>query len=83
MAVFVAAGFAGVLLHYRGNAEFELEMRPSLAGSELFWKAVKGATPALAPLALTQLGLLGLASTYRHPLLRRSDPRSGAHKENP
>jgi hypothetical protein len=81
MAVFVAAGFTGLYLHYHGNAEFELEMRPSLHGSELFWKAVKGATPALAPLALAQLGLLGLAATYRHPLLRRRSSASGALEE--
>jgi hypothetical protein len=71
MAACVVAGVAGVILHLRGNIEFELEMYPTLAGSALFWKAAHGATPALAPGALAQLGLLGLAFTYRHPAFGR------------
>jgi hypothetical protein len=72
MGLFVAAGGLGLYLHYRGNAEFELEMVPSLHGIGLFWEAMRGATPALAPGTMIQLGLLGLAATYRHPLLRSS-----------
>ena len=71
MAAFVIAGVAGVILHYRGNAEFELEMHPAVRGFDLFRDAMMGATPALAPGTMAQLGLLGLASTYRHPRLRR------------
>jgi hypothetical protein len=67
MAGCLAAGLAGLYFHYKGNVEFELEMYPSRAGFELFWEAMTGATPALAPGALAQLGLLGLAFTYRHP----------------
>ena len=37
--------------------------------AKLVWKALRGATPALAPGALAQLGLLGLLYTYRHPAL--------------
>jgi hypothetical protein len=33
-------------------------------------EAIRGATPALAPGALSQLGLLGLAYAFRHPALR-------------
>lgn len=71
MLVFVAAGLLGLYLHYRGNAEFELEMVPELGGWLLFWKSIRGATPALAPGTMIWLGLLGLATTFRHPLLRR------------
>jgi hypothetical protein len=74
MALFVAAGVLGLYLHYRGNVEFELEGDPSLRGLDLFWKAMTGATPALAPGALAQLGLLGLVFTYRHPALSRRPP---------
>jgi len=80
MALFLAAGLAGLWLHYRGNVEFELEMRPALTGSELAWRALKGATPALAPLALAHLGLLGLACTYRHPV-RRPRPAAAGQEE--
>ena len=80
MALCTAAGVLGVYLHYRGNVEFELEDDPSRSGLVLFWEAIRGATPALAPGALSQLGLLGLAVAFRHPLLRSSpsDPRPGA-----
>lgn len=71
MALCVVTGVVGVFLHYRGNVEFELERDGSLRGIRLFWEAIRGATPTLAPGALTQLGLLGLAYTYRHPALRR------------
>ena len=80
MALCTVAGALGVYLHYRGNVEFEREDDPSRSGLVLFWEAIRGATPALAPGALSQLGLLGLAVAFRHPLLRSSpsDPRSGA-----
>lgn len=79
MVAFIAAGLAGLYLHYRGNVEFELEMYPGLTGWDLFWKALGGATPALAPGTMAQLGLLGLAFTYRHPALRKS--AQGQHEE--
>ncbi len=80
MALCTAAGALGVYLHFRGNVEFELEGDPSRSGIVLFWEAIRGATPALAPGALSQLGLLGLAVALRHPLLRSSpsDPRTPA-----
>ena len=72
MALCVVAGVIGVFLHYQGNVEFELERDGSLRGLRLFWEAIRGATPSLAPGALCQLGLLGLAYTFRHPALRAS-----------
>jgi len=73
MALCVVAGVVGIVLHYRGNVEFELEHEP-LHGWTLFWEAIRGATPALAPGAMAQLGLLGLVYSYRHPALRRDPP---------
>jgi hypothetical protein len=81
MLAFVAAGVAGLILHYRGNVEFELEMYPSMKGFELMWNSLKGATPSLAPGAMSQLGLIGLACTYRHPILRAVRPSQEDHKE--
>jgi hypothetical protein len=72
MLLCVGAGVLGVYLHYRGNVEFEREGAPARRGLALFWEAIRGATPALAPGALGQLGLIGLASTFRHPALRHS-----------
>ncbi|HXV86647.1 MAG TPA: hypothetical protein VD793_08105 [Gemmatimonadales bacterium] len=72
MGLFVLSGFTGLVLHFRGNVEFELEMYPSLAGLPLWWEAVRGATPTLAPGTMIELGFLGLATTYRAPL--RAEP---------
>lgn len=66
---FLVAGVAGIYYHYLANLEFELEMYPGLSGFELFWKAIHGAMPALAPGTMLQLGLLGLVYTFRHPAL--------------
>ena len=74
MALCVASGLVGVFLHLKGNVEFELEREPLLRGLALLWEAARGATPALAPGAMAQLGLLGLVYTYRHPALRRETP---------
>ena len=71
MALYVLAGLVGVVLHLKGNVEFELERDPSLRGLPLAWEVLRGATPALAPGALAQLGLLGLLFTFRHPALRQ------------
>jgi hypothetical protein len=69
MVLAVAAGLVGLYLHYRGNAEFELESDATVKGVALVWAALRGATPALAPGAMVQLGLLGLILAHRHPAL--------------
>lgn len=69
MLLFLVIGLVGVILHYRGNVEFAVERDPSLSGLKLLWKSLRGATPALAPGALSQLGLLGLLYSYKHPAL--------------
>jgi hypothetical protein len=70
MVLFIVSGIVGVLLHYQGNLEFERELRPGASGLELYWEAMKGATPALAPGTMVLLGALGLAYTYCHPATR-------------
>jgi hypothetical protein len=73
MVMFLAAGVLGLYFHYEGNVEFALERTPSLGRLALLWKALRGATPTLAPGALAQLGLLGLAYAYRHPSVNRPE----------
>lgn len=73
MLLLVASGLAGMVLHYRANMEFKLEMDPSLSGFALFSSVVQAkAPPALAPATLVLLGLLGLACVFR----RRDEPAS-------
>ncbi|HEY5618853.1 MAG TPA: hypothetical protein VIK60_13000 [Vicinamibacterales bacterium] len=64
MMLFVASGVAGVVLHYQGNVEFELELNPDASGMELFRESMKGATPALAPGTMILLGAVGLGYAY-------------------
>ena len=70
MVLCIASGALGVLLHFKGNVEFELEMYPDLSGWQLFKDSMMGATPALAPGAMLQIGLVGLAWTFRHPAFK-------------
>lgn len=70
MVLCLVSGMVGLLLHYRGNVEFELEMYPDLSGWKLFKDSMMGATPALAPGAMVQIGLVGLAWTFRHPAFK-------------
>ena len=65
MVLYMLSGVAGVALHYRGNLEFERELRPDASGLPLVWEALKGATPALAPGTMMLLGALGLTCTSR------------------
>jgi hypothetical protein len=70
MLPLLAAGVAGACLHYLGGLAFQTDVDPTLPRWQLFWKVVRmQAPPTLAPGVLIQLGLLGLASTYRDPLI--------------
>jgi len=63
MLACVGAGGAGLWFHYSGNAEFELEMAPTIEGFDLVREAMTGATPVLAPGAMLLLGGLGLIAS--------------------
>ncbi len=71
MALFFVAGIVGIGLHARSNVEFAMEMYPNIERMELLRKTAAGAIPALAPGTMIQIGLIGLAYTYRHPALNR------------
>ena len=72
MMLLILSAAVGMWLHFRANMEFQLEMDASLKGWELFRKAILAkAPPALAPGAMAQLGLIGLAYTFRHPAIGR------------
>ena len=76
----VASGVAGVVLHYRGNEAFELEMYPTLSGAALVFETLTGATPVLAPGSMALLGLVGLAVTY-HPARSGAIEPSAPHSD--
>lgn len=81
MIVLFVTGLVGLVMHYRAGLEFQVDMDPTLSRWALFWKVARmKAPPALAPGALLQLSLLGLAATHRDPLVTRHHlaPTSGA-----
>lgn len=70
MGALLVSGLLGVYFHYRGGLEFQEELAPTVSAWTLFWKVVRmKAPPMLAPGVLVQLALLGLAATYRDPLV--------------
>ena len=70
MTLFLISGVVGMGLHFQVNIEFQKEMDASLSGLPLYQKAILAKSPpALAPGAMIQLGLIGLAYTFRHPAL--------------
>ncbi|HIF55913.1 MAG: hypothetical protein ABGY10_08990 [bacterium] len=69
MISYVLSAGVGLYLHLKANVEFELELRPTMANTELILETLKGAIPALAPGVMVQLGLLGLLACFRHPTL--------------
>ena len=70
MALFLLSGVVGMVLHFQVNIEFQKEMDAALSGLALYQKAILAKSPpALAPGAMIQLGLIGLAYTFRHPAL--------------
>jgi hypothetical protein len=79
MALYLPVAALGLFLHLKSNVEFELEMRPSMAGLELVVESLKGAMPALAPGTMAQLGLLGLLVCFRHPALSAPAPDPEPH----
>jgi hypothetical protein len=69
MLLCLLSGGVGVTRHYIANVRDAGESNPSLQGRELYVEAVQGSIPALAPGSMVQLALLGLAFSFRHPLL--------------
>ena len=67
LVVFAISGALGLFLHYRGNVEFEKERDPALRGIRLFWEAITGATPALAPGTMVFLAAIGFAAIIADP----------------
>lgn len=61
LAAMGLTGLVGVVLHYRGNAEFERERDASIRGMRLVWESLTGATPALSPGTLVLFTFIGYA----------------------
>jgi len=74
MVLFVLSSFLGVVAHFLGSAEFQLELDPEMSTRELVEKVLRAkAPPLLAPGMMMQLGLLGLAYAFTDARYRRSN----------
>jgi len=72
MVVVALGGLLGMWEHVMGNLQYVREINPDLGGLPLLWKALRKGAPVLAPGVMVQLALLGLAYTFRHPILRQA-----------
>lgn len=66
MALLVIGGILGVWQHYRGAAEFQLEMDASLHGSALWWKALRAVAPPVLA-GITARKKKGVRADRTHP----------------
>jgi hypothetical protein len=74
MGMFLIAGFVGLALHFRGAAQFQLELDPVIGKWDLVKKVMRvKAPPVLAPGVMLQLGLIGLAYAFSDSRDRRSE----------
>jgi hypothetical protein len=72
MGLFVLSGFVGMVAHFNGSMEYQLELNPELSMAELLDKIVHAkAPPLLAPGMMIQMGLLGLAYAFTDPRHRK------------
>jgi hypothetical protein len=74
MVLFLLAGLAGVGLHFRGAAGFQLEIDPGMGTWDLVKRVMHAkAPPVLAPGVMLQLGLIGLAYGFSNSEGKRSE----------
>jgi hypothetical protein len=65
MTLVALGGVVGTWLHVDNNIAFEREMRPGAPLADVWWDAIHGASPLLAPGIMLLTAALAIASTYR------------------
>jgi hypothetical protein len=76
MGLLMLGGLIGIYEHLTNNFAFELEMRPNAVWSDVWFQALRGAAPLLAPGILAIAALIAIAATYAHPALARQADRA-------
>jgi hypothetical protein len=69
MSLLLLGSLLGVYQHLINNFAFELDMRPSAVWSDVWFQALRGAAPLLAPGILAVAAVVAIAATYAHPAL--------------
>lgn len=84
MGLLMAGSLLGIYEHVANNLAFELDLRPGAVWSDVWFEALRGAAPLLAPGILALAAIIAIAATYEHPALAAiSAIRSGAHADRP
>lgn len=71
MGVAFAGSLFGVFEHVEHNIGFALEIQPNATVGQVFFDALGGANPLLAPATLAVAALLAIAATYYHPSITK------------
>ena len=66
--ILIALGSAfGIYIHVASNLAFEMEIRPNVTAGEVFFEALGGVNPLLAPGIIGLAAVVALAGAYQHP----------------
>jgi hypothetical protein len=76
MGLLMIGSLFGVYEHLANNFAFELDLRPGAAWSDVWFEALRGAAPLLAPGILALAAIVAIAATYAHPALSRGQARA-------
>jgi hypothetical protein len=77
MVVLLLGSALGVYEHLEHNIGFALEIQPNAAISQVFFQALAGANPLLAPGVLAAAAAVALIATYYHPALGKARKGNG------
>jgi hypothetical protein len=69
MLASVGVSVLGLYEHIQANYGFEREIRPTASDATVFWKALHGSAPTLAPGSLALIAVLAAGATLGHPAL--------------
>ena len=69
MVIIFLGSLFGIYEHLEHNIDFALEIQPTATMGDVFFKALGGANPLLAPGILALGAILAIAATYYHPML--------------
>jgi hypothetical protein len=73
MSLLLLGSLLGIYQHLVNNFAFELDIRPSAVWSDVWFQALRGAAPLLAPGILAVAAVVAIAATYAHPALARQN----------
>jgi len=71
MGIAFVGSLFGIFEHVEHNIGFALEIQPNAVVGDVFFQALGGANPLLAPGMLALAAMLAIAATYYHPMLLR------------